>query len=303
MRASANGRRPGGILFIYKKSAYQIYVRERKSQRFSELLERGDASVDGLVEADRAHRTTIEEAQAACRELGVKGVFRYRSDDGLVEGFDLVVTLGGDGTLLWASHRIPPSVPVLAINSAPMHSVGHFCGGKKGEVVDNLADALAGRLSETRLTRMLVALDGDVLHRRVLNDALFCHRSPAATTRYTIEVDQRKERQKSSGVWVGPAAGSTAAQRSAGGRVLPPASRRLQYLVREPYQPKGSSYHIRRGLIGADENVVIRSEIREGRVYLDGPHVIYEAGIGSQLLFRRSPEFLSLLAFPRAEQA
>jgi len=65
--------------------------------------------------------------------------------------------------------------------------------------------------SSTTLTRMRVERDGEVLHRRVLNDALFCHRSPAATTRYIISHEGREEHHKSSGVWVGPAAGSTAA--------------------------------------------------------------------------------------------
>jgi len=288
-------------LIIYKKSAYQIYVRERKNERIRHLVEKEDRSVRNILAADRDHVDTLEEARAACRALGVKGVFRYRSDEGLVEGFDLVMTIGGDGTLLWASHRVPPGVPVLAVNSAPEHSVGYFCGGRKGAVREVLAEALEGRLKAIKLTRMQVELDGVVLDRRVLNDALFCHRSPAATTRYILRDGELEEHQKSSGLWIGPAAGSTAAQRSAGGRVLPPGSRRLQYIVREPYVPNAGSYRLRRGLVGADDALCLHSQIREGRVYLDGPHVVHEVGIGSELCFRRSAEPLSLLAFPRAE--
>lgn len=301
-----NGRRTDErprVLVIYKKSAYQIYVRERKNERIRELVEREDRTVRSILAADRDHVETLDEAREALRELGAKGVFRYRSDEGLVDGFDLVVTVGGDGTLLWASHRVPPTVPVLAINSAPDHSVGHFCGGKKGRVREVLAEALAGRLRPTTLTRMQVARDDQVLHRRVLNDALFCHRSPAATTRYILRAGEVEEHQKSSGIWIGPAAGSTAAQRSAGGKVLPPSSRRLQYVVREPYVPPEGSYALRRGLIGADEALVIHSQIREGVVFLDGPHVLHEVPIGSTIAFSRSEEPLTLLAFPRAAEA
>lgn len=292
----------GGVLLIYKKSAYQIYVRERKNERIKELVQRGDRSVQDILSADRAHVETIDEARKAIREIGVRGVFRYRSDETLVEGFDLIVTIGGDGTLLWASHRVPPGIPVLAINSAPDHSVGHFCGGRKGRVQSAIVAALEGRLRRTHLSRMQVELDGVVIHKRVLNDALFCHKSPAATTRYLIDVDGVSEEHKSSGLWVGPAAGSTAAQRSAGGRVLPPGSRKLQYIVREPYVPPEGHYRFQRGLIKNGEALRVYSKVREGRIFIDGPHVVHEVTIGRELVFRRSPEPLTLLAFPRAQR-
>jgi NAD+ kinase len=291
------------VLFVYKKSAYQLYVRERKHERFQELVDRHDKTVQHVLHADREHLDALEEAKSAADRLGLKARFRYRSDEALANDHDLVVTIGGDGTLLWASHFCPPELPVLAINSAPSHSVGHFCGGVKGRVEANLRDALEGRLPKTRLSRMEVELDGAVVHRRVLNDALYCHRSPAATTRYLLQHGDVEEAHKSSGLWIGPAAGSTAAIRSAGGKVLPPGSRRLQYVVREPYEPQAGSYRLSRGLIGPEEELVVHSQIREGKVFLDGPHVQHDVPIGARLVLRRSPEHLSILAFPRAEDA
>src|ERR1019366_7356859 len=44
----------------------------------------------------------------------------------LAEGHDLVVTVGGDGTLLAASHGIGPGIGLLGVNSAPSHSLGFF---------------------------------------------------------------------------------------------------------------------------------------------------------------------------------
>src|SRR4029453_1431301 len=131
-------------------------------------------------------------------------------------GLDLVVTVGGDGTLLSASHYVD-DVPILAINSAPSHSVGFFCGARSGEAKSAITAAMRGTLRRTVLTRMKVTLNGEVVAGRVLNDTLFCHASPAATSRYILELGETFEQQKSSGMWIGPAAGSTAAQRSAGG--------------------------------------------------------------------------------------
>ena len=135
------GGRPR-VLVIYKKSAYQIYVRERKHKRIEELVEQDDPTVRNILAADEAHVATIEEVRQAGKALGVRMTFRYRSDEVQVEDYELIVTVGGDGTLLWASHRVPPGLPVLAINSAPEHSVGHFCGGRKGRVEEAIAAAL-----------------------------------------------------------------------------------------------------------------------------------------------------------------
>lgn len=288
------------VLFVHKKSAYQLHVRERKNQRIKELIEQDDRTVRNILAADEAHVSTIEEAKRACKELGVRGVFRHRSDEDLVDGFDLVASIGGDGTLLWLSHRVGSNRPVLAINSAPEHSVGYFCGGRKGHVKEALEAALEGRLKATRLTRMTVERNGEVLHRRVLNDALFCHRSPAATTRYILAFEGLEEAQKSSGMWLGPAAGSTAAIRSAGGKILPPGSRKLQFVVREPYHPPLGAYRLRKGMVKSGRALKVYSQVREGRLYLDGPRVMHEVGIGDELTFTESEEPLKLLAFPRA---
>ncbi|MGF1467238.1 MAG: NAD(+)/NADH kinase [Sandaracinaceae bacterium] len=296
-RLNGNGPR---VLFVYKKSAYQVYVRERKLERYRELIERADPTVHDVLKADAAHVGSLEEAREAARALRLRAVFRYRSDEGLTDDFDLVVTIGGDGTLLKASRSVPPGLPILGINSAPDYSVGHFCGARKGSILPSLRAALSGALHESRLTRMQVEIDGRVVSRRVLNDALFCHVLAAATTRYILRDGDTEEEQKSSGVWIGPAAGSTAAQRSAGGRVLAPGSRRLQYVVREPYQPPNGPYRLRRGLVGPDEALDIWSQVREGRVYLDGPHVVFEVPVGSHLRLRRSSEPLTILDFPRA---
>ena len=295
------------VLVVYKKSAYQTNVRERKSPRFLELLARKDPSVARLVDAHEDHQATLEEAHEACAALGVRASFRFRGDEGLVEDVDLVVTIGGDGTLLWAARWVGTSTPVVAINSAPKDSIGHFCAGKKGRVKETLARALEGELHRSELARMEVELDGEIVTRRVLNDMLFAHHSPAATSRYLLLLEPRRgrarvEEQKSSGVWIGPAAGSTAAQLSAGGRVLPVASKKLQFVVREPYKPGGRRLAMPRGLVVDGARLRIISKIREGRLFIDGPHRMRDVRMGGEIVLRRSNEPLTLLGLPRAKR-
>jgi NAD+ kinase len=130
---------------------------------------------------------------------------------------------------------------------------------------------------------------------RILNDALYAHRLPAATSRYIIEHRRAREEQRSSGFWIGPAAGSTAAQSSAGGRVLPLSSDKLQLVVREPYVPSGERYRFVRLLIGPRDNLRVESKMDDACVFLDGPHRQFPVQLGDVLTFRVSDEPLVLL--------
>lgn len=300
MPPRAKAARAPRVLVVYKKSAYQLYVRERGNVRIRRLLATGDATVSRLLRADRHHRESLDRARRVLARLGAKADYRFRSAAGNHANYDLVVTLGGDGTLLWVSHFVEPGMPIVAINTAPMDSVGFLCAGTREQLDDLLADALAGRLAQTVLTRMQVELDDRVLSKRILNDALFCHQSAAATSRYLIRLGRTTEEHKSSGVWVGPAAGSTAAQRSAGGRVLAARSKLLQFVVREPYEPSGRPYALARGLVRPGDKLSIRSTMRAGRLFLDGPHLEHAVPVGSEVSFRRSDEPLTLLGFRRA---
>lgn len=284
------------VLVIYKKSAYQLLVRERKNARAHALLERKDRSVERLLASHEDHVSTIQEARALLESLAVDATFRYRADADTADSFDLIVTLGGDGTLLWASHLVAKQ-PMLAINTAPRDSVGYFCAGTKDNFEEVLVRALEGTLPATELTRAQIAIDGEVVSKRVLNDVLFCHECPAATSRYLIRHGDTEEDQKSSGLWIGPAAGSTAAQRSAGGRVLPPSSTQIQYVVREPYMPNGMRYTLTNGLVEPGEQLVITSKVHGGRLYVDGPHMRRRVALGSELTVQRSPESLTVLGF------
>ncbi len=282
------------VLVVYKKSTYQRYA-GRDQERLQALIENGDVSVAGLLHEHEIHQETLRRAKEALRDLGARAVLRYRPEPMPEEPWDLIVTLGGDGTLLWASHLAGAHTPMLAINSAPDTSVGYFCAGDGHDVDEALAAALAGRLKTHRLSRMRVEVDDRLISTRVLNDALYCHESPAATSRYVLDYGGEQERQMSSGVWVGPAAGSTAAIRSAGGKVLPIGSQKIQFVIREPYRGVDNKYHLVKGLVGPGEDLKITSRMTRGRIFLDGTQKVHFVSIGEQIRLSLSDEPLTLL--------
>jgi NAD+ kinase len=294
------------VAVVLKRSSWRKWVEEEHDARIASLLEAGDETVRRMRHSHDDHTETVDEVRRALADLRVDTLFYDRPHEFKVEGrCDLVVTVGGDGTLLAASHGIGSGVPLLGVNSAPSHSVGFFCAVKKGEARGALGAALEGALRRVELARMRVELNGVPLHTRVLNEALFCHASPAATSRYILRIEAERDRvladeeQKSSGVWIGPAAGSTAAQRSAGGRVLPLSSQKIQYVVREPYQANGHALRMALGLVEEGETLVIKSKMRQARVFLDGDHIMHEVTIGDVLRMRRSDESLVVLGLGR----
>jgi len=282
---------PPRVLVIYKKTAFQRTGNRARVQR---LLAEADPSVARMMDAHRQHLESLSLAKKALEDLGAKATFRHRHQQ-TNRRWDLVVTLGGDGTLLWASHMVGRGTPMVAINSAPEHSVGYFCAGERGNVHEVLGKALAGELPKNALTRMRVRVDDVTVSTRVLNDVLFCHSCPAATSRYILRSDGREEEQTSSGVWIGPAAGSTAALHSAGGRIVPLGSTRLQYVVREAYRGPGTRYALTRGLVPPGERLELHSKMHEGMLFVDGAHRTHKVDIGAVVRLDRSDEPLTLL--------
>jgi NAD+ kinase len=183
----------------------------------------------------------------------------------------------------------------LGVNSAPKHSVGFFCAATRKDFRAHLEKALSGKLRKVSLSRMSVALNGRLRSKRVLNEALYCHNSPAATSRYILRIGRITETQRSSGIWIGPPAGSTAAQRSAGGRVLPLASRQLQLVVREPYTPRGKKNALARAIIKPPQRVTITSKMDESTLFIDGPQRTISVRLGDEIEFSLSDAPLHVL--------
>ena len=296
-----SGRAPDRprVVVVAKRTAYHRFVEEERDPRAKALLRRRDPAVQNWVAAHQEHVRTLEAVLKALDRVGAQVMLVERAH----AAFDatdaaLVVAVGGDGTLLAASHSVV-TAPVLGVNSAPAHSVGFFCSAQRTTFRAMLESALAGRLPSAELTRMAVSVNGRLRTKHVLNEALYCHSSPAATSRYLLEHGRAREEQRSSGIWIGPAAGSTAAQRSAGGRVLSLKSRLLQLVVREPYAPSGRPYRLAKLLIGARDAVRVESKMDDATLFFDGPYRHVPVRLGDHVTFSVSDEPLVVLGLSK----
>ena len=288
------------ILVVHRESAYSEVAADGAQGSVRRLLDSRDPLVADLVRAHERHEASMTRIRRELDARGLDVTWRHDASDLSPADFDLVITIGGDGTVLHASHSIGDT-PVLGINSSPETSVGYFTAGGAAETGALLDRFLDGALSATPLYRMEVRVNGEVIGARVLNDALFSHLCPASTTRYELEVGDQREEQLSSGVWVCTAAGSTAVVRAAGGREMPPGSRRLQFIVREPgplcgvrglRRPK-----IAKGFAGSGRPLCIRSKTSAARLYLDGPHMVHNIDFGDVVAFGGAACPLRLLGY------
>lgn len=260
------------VLLVYKKSKLALYAHERKHERFQALLAREDALAQVFVQAHEAHLRTLEYVKSVLSRLGIRFRTCYRARLSEKDTHHRVVlTVGGDGTLLDASHRVSDAL-VLGVNSDPLRSVGFLCAATSDNLERVLGDVLDGRLQPTRVARLQGTVDDESLGIPVLNEVLVAHRNPAATARYLLRVQAREEEQKSSGIWLAAPAGSTAAIASAGGVVQPLEDQRMQLRVREAYGTDGRLPALTQAFVSTPRQVEVVSRMREGVLYLDGPH-------------------------------
>jgi len=199
---------------------------------------------------------------------------------------DLVLVLGGDGTLIHAAALLQERVvPILGIN---LGRIGFLTEVPRSELARVFPRALAGELSYTERMRIEAEVwrGGErALRTRILNEVAVSQLALARIASYRVVLgDELVTVIRGDGVIIATPTGSTAYSMAAGGSIVEP---QLEALVVQPICPHALS---QRGLVLAPT--------REIRVSLDSDHVVYvsfdgQAGqefrFGDTLVLRRSP--------------
>ncbi|KAK9153168.1 hypothetical protein Sjap_000648 [Stephania japonica] len=213
-----------------------------------------------------------------------------------IRDVEMVIAIGGDGTLLHASHFMDDSIPILGVNSDPTQveevenfkdeydarrSTGYLCAATVKNFEQVLDEILDGCKSPSALTRILISVNGQPLPHLALNDILVAHPCPA------IAMDDNScsalVNCRSSGLRVCTAAGSTAAMSSAGGFPMSILSQDLQFMVREPIPHGASDSSLVHGLVKFDQSVQAIWYSKEGRIYIDGSQIFHSLQHGDAI--------------------
>lgn len=139
---------------------------------------------------------------------------------------DMIIVLGGDGTLLSAARLVADAkrrVPIFGVN---VGSLGFMAEVTLAELYENLRKALAGKLviEERMMLTACVIRNGECISRYdVLNDAVINKGALARMMELRVSVDgSHLTTVKSDGLILSTPTGSTAYSLSAGGPIVEP---------------------------------------------------------------------------------
>ena len=137
---------------------------------------------------------------------------------------DLIVVLGGDGTLLSVARSLEHDIPIMGVN---MGRLGFLTEVNRTELYPVLGDVLAGEYALEERSMMDVGLQRSGAAEqsfRVLNDAVIGKSALARIIELTLKVDGHLvAHYRADGLIVSTPTGSTAYNLSAGGPIIDPA--------------------------------------------------------------------------------
>jgi len=203
------------------------------------------------------------------------------------EGCDLIVVLGGDGTLLSVARRFPGGPPILGVN---LGRLGFLTEVARDGLYPALVEVLAGEFHLEERSLFDVALERGNGRRRqylALNDAVLAKTALSRIIELHLQVDGRSvSRYRADGLVVSTPTGSTAYNLSAGGPILHP---QLPVAVVTPICPH--TLTLRPLVVPDTSRIEISLETPSEKVYLtiDGQEG-GEMAFGDRVVVQRHPE-------------
>jgi len=207
---------------------------------------------DSLLEDD--HQIIYEPATARALEI--------QSYWGWNDPSDLMVVVGGDGTILHTVQQMDKQIPILGINWG---EVGFLADLEPEEARGFIKALRPGFAIEPRM-RISLSRDGQILGQ-ALNEALIVTSRPAKMLRFVVVVDGiPAERFRADGLLMSTPTGSTAYAMSAGGPIVDPRIEGFLLVPLAPYMLSSRPH-----LISNDRSVEVRLEsAKPATLVIDG---------------------------------
>jgi len=220
------------------------------------------------------------------------------------EAVDLIIVLGGDGTLLGTARRTAGlGAPIFGVN---LGRLGFLTEAEEPEMYPALEEILAGRyfIDERLMLRVALLRDGLVESERLaLNEAVVGKGPFARMIEVEVYIDgQHFATYPSDGLIAATPTGSTAYSLSAGGPVVHP---NLDVLVLTPICPHtlysravavSARSEVRIFVVGQHEQTMLTIDGQEGERLAPGDEIVVgAAGVTTKLVRRLGWSFYDVL--------
>ncbi len=275
---------------------HEIELRRSRALRKGRQMAAADLQEVAVGAAALASESDIEDEDAVyqrtVRQLLDELELGYpvkRVDRTFLPNFDfgrcvMVVVIGQDGLVANAAKYVG-DLPIIGVNPDARRNDGVLLPFRIDQARAVVRRVLDKKASVRDVT--LAEVNTNDGQRMLAFNDFFIGASSHVSARYTLEVDGRRESQSSSGVLISTGAGSTGwlssmfnmaagFSRFSGGdepeRVtMPWNDPRLVWAVREPFRSKHSSADLVAGVLQADEELVVGSQMpQSGVIFSDG---------------------------------
>jgi NAD+ kinase len=241
--------------------------------------------------------TLASDLVAAIKARGVEALLDDETDvAGAINGSDLLICLGGDGSVLRHNHRaVNHGIPILGVNLGRLGFLTEFQGR---QVLDNLDDVLSGKGRIEERAMLQATIGGTRAEFHGLNEAVIGRATLSRAIQLAVDVEgTRIADYRCDGVIVASATGSTAYALSVGGPILYPESTDL---VVVPVAPHLSAQHA--VLVPGGDSVRVTLEPNQQAVLSIDGSADYELHAGDSVLLTASHHKARFLRFkPRTE--
>ncbi|MCU0860393.1 MAG: NAD(+)/NADH kinase [Thermoplasmata archaeon] len=256
------------VLLSTKKTALEYF--KEHTDFLEDALQRRE-----LAEIRTRHDAHYESLDRIRRILTERGIHFSRSYMPYSEyedfrGKDLIISVGGDGTVLNSSQYVMDRTPMLTVRS-DRKSAGVLCMVDAQDFERAIDRIIEDEFEVQDWTRV----EGRFGSRRLfaLNEVFVGARHSPSMARYEIAHDGRTESQMSSGVVITTGTGSTGwyANIPGSGGSFPRTAKELRFIVRE--HNLAGDYRLTEGTIEQGGSLTVRSKMNvDGCISFDGDY-------------------------------
>ncbi|MBU2637622.1 MAG: NAD(+)/NADH kinase [Nanoarchaeota archaeon] len=246
--------KPKNVLLSTKQTAWEYLKNEHENP--ADVIPKEE--LDAIKKGHEAHYTALNHVRKVLETLGIpyQRVYQPYAAFDEFKDRDLIIAIGGDGTILNTAHFILDETPLLTVKSEPK-SIGGLCMINYTEFEEAMKNILADKFKIEKWTR----IEGKMGNKTdmALNEILIGPRYRSGAARYEIEFNGKKEAQLSSGIIISTGSGSSAWYSNIAGNegLFQRESNELRFIATEYNAEKG--YNLASGLFKPGATLKIKS--------------------------------------------